>query len=373
MAIALILTGWWTGLGPFYQQAIITAGMVVGSLLAAHVLKAIWDHVFIPLARRTPTKLDVLVLEQTSVPVYLLIIIVGLYFSFLRLMEAYYSAEGWTGEQVEKFKDSLLYKSIDGLLYSVAVLLVAYAVFAAVRAVTTWYMQEIAVRTQTRLDDQLVPLSGRVAKIVIYFIAVTVILNHFNQPITALLGAAGIASLAVAFAAQETLANIISGLALMFDRPFRIGDRIQLPDGQMGNVYEIGLRSTRILSLDNTLIVVPNSEIAKAKLVNFAYPDLRFTIRQQIGVAYGSDIEKVKRVLLEIAHAHPEVLKDPAPGAFFYEFGDSALIVFFIVWVADYREQFRIRDELNCEIKRRFEQEGVEIPFPQRTVHIRRD
>jgi len=366
-----VFTDWWTNLQTPYQQAVITLLTVAATFLAAHLVKFIWNNVLRPIARRTPTKADLMLVEDTALPVYIVVLTSGLYLSFLRLIGNVKLR--MSAEEFADLKGSLGYKIADGVLYSLTVFAVAYIVYAAVRAVLEWYMKQVAVRTRTRLDDEMIPLIRRIAKIVIFFVALTYIMQHYDKPIMSLLGAAGIASIAVAFAAQETLSNIIAGIALMFDRPFRMGDRIELPSGQIGDVHEIGMRSTKILSFDNNLIVVPNSEMAKSMVVNYAYPDLKYKIRQVIGVAYGSDIAKVKSILLDIANTHPEVLDDPAPVANFYTFAESSLDIYFIVWVKDYKEHFRIRDEINCEINRRFEAEGVTIPFPQRTVHLRQE
>ncbi len=139
----------------------------------------------------------------------------------------------------------------------------------------------------------------------------------------------------------------------------------------MGDVLDIGLRTTRLLTIDDTTLIVPNSELAKSRIVNYSYPTNRMAVRQKLGVAYGSDMEKVKRVLVGIAETDPEVLKDPKPAVYFMEFGDSSLDLLFFYWIANYRDQLVITDRMNVAIHRRFAEENIEIPFPQRDVHFR--
>lgn len=350
---------WYQDLGPAGQRWFWALVGVAALLLAVWLVSLLWKRVLLPISRRTSTKLDGIVLEHTRRPALALAGACGLNALYHMLINGVPFAESPTGAIVE------------GALYSLAVLAVAVGVYAVIAAVSDWYLTEIAAKTESPMDDKLVPLFRRIAKIVVLFIAATVVLGHFEVKITALLGAAGVASLAVALAAQETVANMIAGFTILVDRPFRIGDRIQLADGLVGDVHEIGLRSTKIMTFDHTLVILPNKEISGARIVNISYPNPRYAIRRDYTVAYGTDPAKVKSVLLAIVAAHPKALKDPEPGVFFTEFGDSALVFKLVCHVADYRDAFPTIDEINMEVNRRFAEEGIEIPFPQRDIHIR--
>ena len=209
--------------------------------------------------------------------------------------------------------------------------------------------------------------------IVVYAIAVVQILHHFNQDVSSIIVSLGVGSLAIALAAKDSLANMIAGFMIMTDRPFRIGDRVKLESGEKGDIYDIGLRSTKILTFDNTLIVVPNQQIINEKVTNLSYPDPQIRVSVEVGVAYGTDLDHVKQLLLEICEIHPDVLDDPPPAAYFLNFGDSSLDFKIVCRVGQWGQQWAVGEALRMEINRVFQKEGIEIPFPQRVVYNKKD
>ena len=207
---------------------------------------------------------------------------------------------------------------------------------------------------------------------IVWIIAGIIILKILNVDITPLLAAGGIVGIAAGFAGKDILGNFFSGALLAADQPFRIGDRIQVQD-YIGDVIAIGPRSTRIQTLDSQLITIPNSILTNDVVINYAEPDLKMKVRINIGVAYGSDIQKVKTILFRIAD---EIIKtglclgDPKPSVFFLEFAESSLNLQMIVWTEKYTMTYEIRDFINCRIQMEFQREGIEIPFPQMDVHM---
>ncbi|WP_054698864.1 mechanosensitive ion channel family protein [Desulfosarcina cetonica] len=165
---------------------------------------------------------------------------------------------------------------------------------------------------------------------------------------------------------QTIVNNFVSGLILLFERPIKVGDVIQLSDGQQGRVTNLGLRATTVLTFDRAEIVVPNGDLISSQVTNWTLGDRSMRLRIPVGVAYGSDVEAVIRILTAVATENPKVLKDPAPMVLFLNFGDSSLDFQLRIWIADFNERRIVQSALIREIDRRFRLEDIEIPFPQR-------
>jgi len=226
-------------------------------------------------------------------------------------------------------------------------------------------------RLQKRsIDSNLVRLSLRVLTLVMLFVLFWYAANYFGLSVTAVFASAGIMGLAIAMAARETLANFFGGISLLLDKPFTTGNYIILDSGERGEVVDIGLRSTRILTRDEILICIPNSVITNVKIVNESAPAPRFRVRIKIGVAYGSDIEQVERILMTLANENELAIKDPAPRVRFRAFGDSSLDFELLCWARRPEEKGRLIHSLNIQIYNALNEEGIEIPFPQRDVHL---
>ncbi len=227
-----------------------------------------------------------------------------------------------------------------------------------------------AVRTSSRFNEALLPLINRVVNIVIGIIALIVILDHFGQNVSSLVVSLGVGSLAIALAAQETIANMIGGFVIMLDRPFRVGDRVKLPSGELGDVYEIGIRSTKILDFDNNLIISPNAELIKNKIVNYSYPQEIVRVIVDVGVAYGTAVDRARTVMIRIAGKHPLVLREPPPEVFVMDLAESSVNLRLVARTNDFRNKFIAETALREQVYAAFNEEGIQIPFPQRVVHL---
>ena len=181
---------------------------------------------------------------------------------------------------------------------------------------------------------------------------------------------AGAFGIGIGFGLQNIVNNFVSGLILLFERPIKVGDMLII-DNEWGTVRKIGLRSTVVTTLEESEIIVPNSVLVAEKVTNWSLTSTLCRVAIPVGVAYGSDVPMVLSILVEAGKENAAVLDDPAPSPLFRGFGDSSLDFELRVWIADVRDRFRVRSEICQYIDRRFREEGVEIPFPQRDLHLR--
>jgi len=341
----------------FLQAAV----WIIASLITGWLAWAIWSYILIPAARRRNQLTQQRILEHTRLAVAL-----TMFTAVLNLA----ATTGFSGHP--SLSNHPVWRLFTHAVYILQVVTATFLAYTMLRGLMGWYDRHLTTGKAAHVNAQMIALLRKTAKVLCTFIAATIILGHFGIQITGLLATAGVASLAVAFAAQETIANMIAGFILIVDRPFREGHRVELASGKIGDVMEIGLRSTKILSPDNTVLNIPNAEIAKSTLINLNEPTPLYTIRATIGVAYHSDLRKVKQVLLEVMNAHPDVLKTRPhhPQVYFTKFSDWSMELTYVYSIPDYREQARFRDEINMTINDRFEAENIQIPFPQPDVHI---
>jgi MscS family membrane protein len=222
------------------------------------------------------------------------------------------------------------------------------------------------------LQASMIPLVDNTIKVVMAALATYFIFLAWNIDVTAWLASAGIVGLALSFAAKDTLSNLFAGVSIVADAPYKSGDFINLDTGERGRVTHIGLRSTRILTRDDVEITIPNGLIGNSKIINeTGGTSAKHRIRTTVGVAYGSDVDQVIDTLALIANGHDGVCKYPEPRVRFRTFGDSSLNFELLCWIDQPVERGRTLHELNCAIYKAFIKEGIDIPFPQRDLHVR--
>ena len=250
-------------------------------------------------------------------------------------------------------------------------------------AIFVWYntlmqLMALVVKAFSKTKDRKIVQTGmlsllhNVMKIIAVALTVYFLFLAWNINVTAWLASAGIVGLALSFAAKDTLSNLFAGVSIVMDAPYKAGDFIILESGERGVVTDIGLRSTRILTRDDVEITIPNGIIGNGKIINEAGgPSTQHRIRVAVGVAYGSDIDQVIDVLAAVAADHPDVLTNPEPRVRFRLFGESSLDFELLGWIARPVDRGRVKHELNCAVYKALNKNEIEIPFPQRDLHVR--
>lgn len=250
---------------------------------------------------------------------------------------------------------------------------IMFLIVVALFTVTSHLLQRM-VRTQVfsrmRINEGTQYTLTRISHYTIMIIGAVVAFQFIGIDLTGLAIIVGFLSVGIGFGLQNITSNFVAGLILLLERPIKVGDRVILGN-QEGDVVEIKMRSTTVRTLNNIAVIVPNSEFVSSKLENWSYGDQNVRVDIDIGVSYESNLEKVMRSLLEVAEEHPEVLKHPAADVLHTGFGDSAWNIRLRIWLEHPRRHPQVRSEINCAIVQKFQQNGVEIPFPQRDLHLR--
>lgn len=220
------------------------------------------------------------------------------------------------------------------------------------------------------IDEGLRYTLSRVSYYIIITIGLLISFQFVGIDLSSLAVIFGLLSVGIGFGLQNITNNFISGLIVLFERPISVGDRVDV-GGIEGDVLEINIRSTKILTMNNISIIVPNQEFVGSSVINYSHGDPTFRLDLEVGVSYSSDLDTVLKALNEVAEEHPDVMQTPKPQIHLKSFGDSSWEMALLVWVPDVKRYRIIRNEMNQSIVRKFREYGVEIPFPQRDLHIR--
>jgi small-conductance mechanosensitive channel len=238
------------------------------------------------------------------------------------------------------------------------------------------YLQNtLADKTETKIDNIIFDLLNKFAGVIVYSIAILLALDFLGINVMPFVAGAGVAGIAIGFAAKDTLSNLIAGILLILDRPFEIGDRIEVwsaPAGSAswGDVVHIGLRATKIKTTDNIVIIIPNNEIMKRDIVNYTIITSKIRVRVNIGIAYDADIDKTKGIILDVADSTEWIAKDPPPRVMVRSFGESSVDLQLRVWIDDARKRMDTISHITDKVKTEFDKAGIEIPFPKRDITI---
>ena len=237
-----------------------------------------------------------------------------------------------------------------------------------------WLRERAAQDKREEQLDPIITLLVRMGRATVIVVGLSILLNHFGVNVTAFAAALGVGGLAISLAARDTLADVIAGLAILLDQPFRVGDRIEISGlGTWGDVIEIGSRTTRIRTRDNRMVIVPNSTIGKSQVINYTYPDPRYRVEMDIGIGYGMDIEKTRQIIVDTVRRIEGVLPDKPVEALYNEMGDSAMLFRVRWWIESYADTRLMFDRVNTALQKVLDEAGIDMPYPTQSLILQVD
>lgn len=222
-----------------------------------------------------------------------------------------------------------------------------------------------------QLDADLVPIVENIWTFFVLISTIVIILNAWNIDVTPLLASAGVLGVVIGLAARDTVANFFGSLALYADNTYQTGDYIVLNDGIEGYVHDISIRSTVLRTLDGDQVTIPNSKLNNATIRNKSSPRPDHRIELSVGVSYESNPDQVKELLESMLEDEDIITNEPEPQVFLREFGDSAIVYDILIWISEPRKRRKVADKLNRNLYEDLSKEGVEFPFPQRSIHFK--
>lgn len=330
--------------------------LILASYLIGFVLRGIF---FRPLLRKWAASVDEakdkkLILSIRKVIIWFFIIL-GMRLSVVPI-EAYFNTQ-----------IALLRNPANALLIINITFLVQKLSVALLRVWGT----RLAERTESRVDDQLMPLLIGITRVLILIFGFLVAISKLNIDITPIIASLGALSFALGFAVKDSLSNFMAGIFLILEDAFNVDDKIDIPGIGMGFIHEIGLRTTKIQTFDNEVIVMPNNALMNQQYKNFRLPDESIRVVVSFGVAYGADIDHVKKTVMAVINSIEGVLSDPEPGVDFLEMADFSLNFIAKIYISDYGDHYGKKLELTNGIYNALNKAGIEIPFPTHTVYTR--
>jgi len=325
--------------------------ILVFTLIAAFLLKVVLKTVLKPLAKKTKTKIDDIIIKSLSSIIFYIIFLVGIKIGLSQF----------------QLTTNVFHNLVDTLL----ILIISVFLVKIINHLADLWLKEWKFKTKTTADERLIPFLQKILKAIVIILAVIFAFSGWNVDISPLLATAGIAGLAIGLAVKDSLSNILGGLQLVLDKTFKVGDKVELESGEMGVIMDIGLRSTKLKTYDNEVIYIPNGFLANAKIKNFTHPDVSIRVNVEFGVAYGSDTEKVRQVVLEAIKNIDTVIEAPEPVVQFLNMSDSSLDFIARAWVKDYTEAYSTKLRMTDEIYIALNKAGIDIPFPTRTVYTK--
>lgn len=347
----LVWAGWPAGWGRAWLAAIIGAFVILlATLVLGWFLKNVVAGMLRRFASRTATDLDDQIVTLAEKPAFRLVQMIGVYVAVLEF----------------PFPDRIGLL-VSGLLLVVVILVtVRLATQIAVVLLLAYGRRMKDDAGRDRFTKDYVPLLSKILGTVFVLMGLIAVLHHFGQDVSSVVAALGIGGLAISFAAKDTLGNMFAGFTIVLDRPFRPGDRIMLATGEVGDVLEVGTRSTRLRLLDANMLIVPNSELVNTRVTNFNFPSHSTRATLEVGIAYGSDLTRAKQIIADAIQAQPEVTEPPVVQL--VAFGEWALRITAFYIVAQFADAGVVMDHVRVRVYEEFHKAGIKIPYPTREI-----
>ena len=344
-------------------RSIVSSSIIIGFSVIAISIWLLFSFIVAFIRKRSGVSIIAIVLKNIKTPLALLLVSIGLLISYLVINDS----------DVDVLKTL---SDTDELAINIwiviAITLVTIMIAHLADQLLEWYIVTISRKTDTKVDDNLLPPIKRILPTLIYVIGVLIAIDSLGISVSPILAGFGIGGLAVALAVQPTLSNFFAGTYVVTEGELKEGDFIELDGGPSGYVENVGWRSTKIRSIYNNLVIIPNSKMAESIVTNYFSPTPAMNVFVTCGVSYESDLEMVEKYAMEEANSlianSDEVIKNEAPFFVFTNFGDSN--VDFSLWIqaVDRRSSFRLKNQLIKNIHKRFNVEGIEINYPVRKL-----
>ncbi|MFH1134113.1 MAG: mechanosensitive ion channel domain-containing protein [Nanoarchaeota archaeon] len=328
--------------------------IIIGFTLLSQIFVWLAEGIIGALTRKTKNTVDDYIISHAQRPITVLIVLIG-----IRLAIEVFG--------ISKGLNEVLYHINDTLI----ILICTYISMVVVDAFIDNWGKGLVKKKKGSVADEMIDLAHKFCRVLIWVTGGIIALAEWGVNVAPFIASLGIAGIAIGFAVKDSLANIIGGIALILDKNIEVGDPVRI-DNDTGIIKEIGLRSTKILTYDNEILIYPNGILSNKAFFNWAQPDSKVRGTVEFGVDYAADPDKVKKVAMDTLRSEPKVLKDPAPVVSFRQFGDSALQFRLHFWVAEYQDRYPMVDILHTRLNAAFKKNKIKIPFPQREVHMKK-
>lgn len=333
----------------YFQYDIVQALVILLiALLFAKAVLFLFKHVFERMARKTKGDVDEKIVMRVETPIIIIIVLIGVQLALREVLST----------SVYLFEN---------LINTIILFVITYMFIGVSNILFDYYAK--AKEKDKMFHHEFLPLVRSLTKILLVLVAVIIGLQLWGVQVAALVASIGIIGIVLGFAFKDTMSNIFGGIALVSDNSLHKGDILKLDTGEVGEVVEVNLRSTKIKTFDHDYLIVPNGVLANKPFHNLAEPSPVLRVLIPVSVAYGSDVNKVKKVLYKLIEENENILDLPKPSVRFMKMGEYSLDFDFLFYIADYRHKFDMIDQMTTEAYETLAKNNIEIPFPARTIY----